>query len=275
VLTADVPILLKNRRSSMGVALLISIVLITIGGGVSITLLLMSQAGNAETKAGIAVLFIMQVIKMLFDQFKENQLEIKRARMEAQVDQVNSKVDTIGEKSDEAIVTSRTGLAALVKSDDLTELDMLADGFSQGTLTAEQTQRFVELLNLRKQDDLTTAQLSAAQRMLVIARKELLNPAIHEKPHIDQTDEAAAISKKIQAAEEVHQIRSGTRKADTSNAIEGETKVSPSGPGRLPSIVAAAEKAADSAEATKKATEEVVIVAAREIEKARQEKKDA
>jgi len=257
----------------MGAALLVAIVIITVGGGASITLLLMSQAGNAETKAGIAILFIMQVVKMLFDAFKENQLEIKRARMEAQVDQVNSKVDTIGEKSDEAIVTSRTGLAALVKSEDLKELDMLADGFSEGVLTFDQTHRFVELLNLRKEDDLTIAQISAVHRMIAIAGKELLGPGIHKKPHLEQTQEAAKISKTIQAMEEISQIRLGTRKANTTNAIAGEAKASPAPIASLPPIVAAAEKAADSAEETKRATEEVVVVAEREIQKAREEKK--
>ena len=70
-----------------------------------------------------------------------------------QVQNVSKQVQDVNAKASESQVTSRTGLSALVKSEDLVRFDQLADGFSKTTLTYQQTLEFVRLLENRLQDD--------------------------------------------------------------------------------------------------------------------------
>ena len=186
-----------------------------------------------------------------------------------QVHQVSKQVEDVNAKASESQITSRTGLSALVKSEDLVRFDELADGFSKTTLTYGQTQEFIRLLESRLQDDLTIQQLTAAHRILEIMQRELKTPEIHDKPLVVQSPEDHAVSKHIQRQAEQEQRAAGTRKSDIQEADKNVTQDS-----RIlaiPSVVAAALAAADSAEKTKRATQETVIVVEREIEKEREE----
>lgn len=197
-----------------------------------------------------------------------------------QVQSVSDQVSVVNDKANESQITSRTGLSALVKSEDLVEFDRLADAFSKTTLTYEETLRFVELLKERVQDDLTIQQLTAAKRILEIATKELATVAIHRKVPVPQTEEERVLSQKIQRVAEEEQREAGTRK---SGVGEGDGKVDKEKTTpvphtaesilTMPNVVKAAEAAAESAEETKTLTEEVVVQAAKAIELKREEKK--
>ena len=189
-----------------------------------------------------------------------------------QVQHVSKQVEDVNAKASESQITSRTGLSALVKSEDLVRFDELADGFSKTTLTYGQTQEFIRLLESRLQDDLTIQQLTAAHRILEIMQRELNTPQIHNKPLVQQSPEDHAVSKQIQRQAEQEQRAAGTRKSDIEETNDKSAQAGESSHIlALPSVVAAAQAAADSAEKTKAATQETVIVVAREIEKEREE----
>src|SRR5678809_1621469 len=65
-----------------------------------------------------------------------------------QIKNVSKQVQDVNNKASESQITSRTGLSALVKSEDLVRFDELADGFSKTTLTYGQTKEFIQLLEL-------------------------------------------------------------------------------------------------------------------------------
>jgi len=189
-----------------------------------------------------------------------------------QVQHVSKQVEDVNAKASESQITSRTGLSALVKSEDLVRFDELADGFSKTTLTYGQTQEFIRLLESRLQDDLTIQQLTAAHRILEIMQRELNTPQIHNKPLVQQSPEDHAVSKQIQRQAEQEQRAAGTRKSDIEETNDKSAQAGESSHIlALPSVVAAAQAAADSAEKTKAATQETVIVVAHEIEKEREE----
>jgi len=228
---------------------------ITLGIGQVITFLInASQAELANQRAQIAT------------QRAENANDRADAARD-QVQDVSRQVAEVNVKASESQVTSRTGLSAMVKGEELARLDELADGFSKTTLTYDQTQEFVRLLEHRLQDDLTIQQLTAAQRILEIMRKEMKTPEIHDKPLVTQSPEDHAVSKQIQKQAEHEQRAAGTRKSDSQEETESSLILT------MPSVVAAAKAAVASAEKTKAATQETVVVAAREIEKEREEKK--
>ncbi len=178
-----------------------------------------------------------------------------------QVSNVSTQVQDVHDKASESQITSRTGLSALVKSEDLIEFDRLADGFAKTTLTYQETVRFVELLEARLQDDLTTQQLTAAKRIIEIARAEMKTDAIHDKQYVPQSEEDRLLSHKIQTAAETQQRNEGARKMES-----GQTA-------SIGPVVEAAKKALELAEETRAAAKDTVIILNKEIEQERGNKK--
>jgi hypothetical protein len=185
-----------------------------------------------------------------------------------QVQAVSDQVEQVNEKSDEAITTSRSGLTALAKAKDLHEFDLLLDGWSKTTLTEGESQRLEELTQLRMTDDLTIAQLEATKRILEIVQKELRDPKIGDKPQVVQTEQETVLSKRLQLAHEAKQIASGQRKETPGASASADAPLT------APAIVEAAKDAAESAQETKRATETVVIEAAKAITEDREKKEE-
>ena len=233
---------------------------------------LLPDKDNSVIIGGVT-LAVGQVISFLVSN-AQAQIAAETARAaKEQVQAMSTQVKEVNAKAEESVVTSRTGLTALVKQDDLVEFDRLADAFSKTTLTYEETLRFVALLQERLQDDLTIQQLTAAKRIIEITQRELATEAIHTKTHVSQSTEDMAISKKIQRQAEIEQRAAGSRKSTPAEAAAEAEAAPASRILTMPSVVAAANAAAESAEKTKAATQETVIAAAREIEKEREENK--
>ena len=221
---------------------------------------------------GVITLGIGQIITFLINasqaEMASQRAELATQQAEAarkQVHEVSKQIENVDNKASESQITSRTGLSALVKSEDLVEFDRLADSFSKTTLTYPETLRFIQLLEERLQDDLTIQQLTAAKRIIEITQKELQSPEIHDKPHIPQSEEELQLSRRIQRLAEEQQRNTGARK-------EGVGEQANAGSLTVSSVAAAASAAAASAERTKVLTEQVVVQAAKEIEKDRKEK---
>lgn len=134
------------------------------------------------------------------------------AEVGSQVAIAKDRIDVQADQTKESITTSRASLSALIKSEDLNELDKLADSFTRNSLTLEETKRFLALLKLRLQDDLTIAQISACERAIGISEVALLDPALADKEHWIVSNEEAKTSKEKQAHHEETQKESGERK---------------------------------------------------------------
>jgi len=246
----------------MGIALLVSMVVITISGSAFILMLLLSDQANAETKAGILSLLVLQVVGKLYDQFKSNQADEQRLRMEIKLEEVK-------QNSDEAVGSARSVMASYIKSDDLHELDELADGFAKKLLDLPQSIRFLELLNTRMEDDLTRTQKDAVRRAIEILHHDIANPQTKEKSPAIQTAEEMATSKEKQAGHEVQQREDGTRKdkvtmeQDTPPVTEATKTALAS-----PRAVEAASQAAASAAETQRLTERTQQIVGQETRKA-------
>jgi hypothetical protein len=129
----------------------------------------------------------------------------------SQVAVVQDRIETQAEATKESVITSRAGLAALIKSDDLVELDRLADAFTKNTLTLSETKRFLSLLRLRLQDDLTMSQITACERAIEISEVALMDPDLADKQHVPVSDHEAQVSKNAQAHYEKAQKENGER----------------------------------------------------------------
>jgi len=189
----------------MAIVLMATLGVVTIVGVVCVTLLMLSSQTNTEAKASIVVVFVLQIIKMIYDQFCVMQAEIQRARLQTSIDEVKA-------NSEEAVGSARADIATYVKEEMLTELDALADGFVKKTLDLPQSKRFLELLTLRLEDNLTKVQKSKVRRAIEIMERDIRNPLTADKPPAEQSHEEARDSKESQTRHENQQREDGTRK---------------------------------------------------------------
>jgi len=259
----------------MVIALLIAMGVVTVAGAGLVTMLLMSDQGNAETKAGILVVFLMQVIKLLYDQVVTNQADAQRLLMQRSLEEVKA-------SSNEAVGSARADMASYIKSDDLHELDELADGFVKKTLNLPQSERFLALLNERLDDNLTRVQKAKVLRAIEIMKQEIVDPKTEARDPATQTVEEAAHSKEKQAGHEKQQREDGTRKEksemdDDAERVTPEKEISPATQKALasPRAIEAAKAAAVSAKETERLTEKTRTIVGQETRKAeRKEQKD-
>jgi len=252
-------IIYRTKVPKMAIALLAALALVTVAGAVLVTMLLLSNQANIETKAGILVVFLLQVIKMIYDQFITNQADAHRLRLEETMHEVKT-------SSDEAVGTARADLISYIKSDDLLELDALADGFAKKKLDLPQSERFLALLHVRLQDDITPIQRGKVLRAIEIITREIANPSTAQRPPATQTTQETHESKETQAGHEDQQRERGTRKETIPG---GNASIPPAGVS-TPRVVAAVEAAAASAQETQRLTEKsqaIVEQAAQKVAK--------
>lgn len=166
---------------------------------------------NSILMAGIT-LALGQVAQFIVSQANSAANTTKISEQGQQMAQVVTKTEAVTAQAKESIETSRASLTTLIKSDDLLELDRLADAFTKGTLTFVETKRFLALLHQRKKDNLTIAQTTAVLRTIEILEQEVKDPNIFAKQHVPVSAQETADSKEQQAVQEETQKISGERK---------------------------------------------------------------